>query len=151
MKIANFKSPGTEFLSNMYPCSVVYNGITYKCSEAAFQAAKCARAEDAAKFPPLNGYEAKKLSRFCPRDPHWEEKSINVMREILKSKFGANMELKTMLVETGDAELIEGNSWGDTFWGVCKGNGENHLGKLLMEIREEFAKELKNREEPELF
>lgn len=37
---------------------------------------------------------------------------------------------------TGDAELIEGNNWGDTFWGVCNGRGENMLGKLLMEIRD---------------
>lgn len=44
-----------------------------------------------------------------------------------------------MLINTGDAELIEGNSWGDTFWGECNGIGENNLGKILMKIRKEIV------------
>lgn len=47
------------------------------------------------------------------------------------------MILSEMLEATGDAELIEGNHWGDTFWGVCNGVGQNNLGKLLMAIRSE--------------
>lgn len=140
MKISTFKLPETVFLSNMYPCPVVYKGVAYKCSESAFQAAKCAKPEDAARFPQLDGYAAKRLSRMCPRDPHWTEKSIQVMTEILRAKFTQNPDLEAKLLETGDAELVEGNSWGDTFWGVCNGEGENHLGKCLMEIREELKK-----------
>ena len=45
-------------------------------------------------------------------------------------------ELRTKLADTEDEELIEGNTWNDTYWGVCRGVGENHLGKLLMEVRE---------------
>lgn len=45
-----------------------------------------------------------------------------------------------MLLKTGDEELVEGNTWGDTFWGVCKGKGRNELGKILMKVREEFRK-----------
>jgi predicted NAD-dependent protein-ADP-ribosyltransferase YbiA (DUF1768 family) len=43
-----------------------------------------------------------------------------------------------MLKATGDEELVEGNWWNDTFWGVCNGVGENNLGKLLMKIRAEL-------------
>ena len=41
-----------------------------------------------------------------------------------------------MLLATDDMEIIEGNVWGDTFWGVCDGKGENNLGKVLMEVRQ---------------
>lgn len=51
-------------------------------------------------------------------------------------------ELKEMLLATGDEELVEGNYWHDTIWGVCDGVGENHLGKMLMEIREDLRNEV---------
>jgi hypothetical protein len=47
-------------------------------------------------------------------------------------------ELKTKLLATGDAELIEGNWWGDVYWGVCNGEGRNELGKILMQVRDEL-------------
>ena len=61
------------------------------------------------------------------------------MYEIVKDKFSRNPELRVKLLNTGDIELIEGNYWGDTFWGVCNGKGENHLGKILMRVRKELA------------
>ena len=45
-------------------------------------------------------------------------------------KFLQHPHLIEMLLQTGDEELVEGNKWGDRFWGVCKGKGENHLGKI---------------------
>ena len=39
---------------------------------------------------------------------------------------------------TRDRVLIEGNDWGDTFWGMTDGEGENHLGKILMRVRAEL-------------
>ena len=56
------------------------------------------------------------------------------MAALIAQKFDKG-ELALALKYTGDAELIEGNNWGDTFWGVCNGVGENHLGKLLMARR----------------
>jgi predicted NAD-dependent protein-ADP-ribosyltransferase YbiA (DUF1768 family) len=61
------------------------------------------------------------------------------MREILIAKFSQNEDIKGKLLATGDTELIEGNTWGDTFWGVCRGEGTNWLGKLLMEVRTEIS------------
>ena len=68
---------------------------------------------------------------------------FNLMRPLLKKKFDNNHpELQQKLLATGDEELVEGNYWGDTIWGVCEGVGENHLGKMLMEIRTELKKSL---------
>ena len=62
---------------------------------------------------------------------------LGITEDVIRQKFN-NPELKEKLIATGDAELIEGNPWGDTFWGVCEGKGENHLGKILMKIRSEL-------------
>ena len=43
-----------------------------------------------------------------------------------------------MLLATGEEYLVEGNTWGDKYWGVCGGIGLNHLGKLLMQVRDEL-------------
>jgi hypothetical protein len=54
---------------------------------------------------------------------------------LLMQKFTRHPQLARELVGTGDAELVEGNTWGDEFWGVCNGRGSNQLGRLLMEVR----------------
>lgn len=66
----------------------------------------------------------------------WEFEKLSVMEQILRQKF-KNAVPAGVLGSTGKATLIEGNTWGDTYWGVCGGTGENHLGKLLMKIRPE--------------
>lgn len=60
------------------------------------------------------------------------------MEDLLRLKF-SNREVANLLILTGDEELIEGNWWGDKFWGIYNGEGENHLGKLLMKIRGELC------------
>ena len=60
------------------------------------------------------------------------------MYELLKQKYKPNTILANKLICTGNSVIIEGNNWGDTFWGVCNGVGENQLGLLLMRIREEL-------------
>jgi predicted NAD-dependent protein-ADP-ribosyltransferase YbiA (DUF1768 family) len=81
----------------------------------------------------------------------WEQTKIPLMKELLRLKF-QNPFLRHRLIETGDAELIEGNTWGDNFWGVDVGRtwppegtkghyGMNMLGKLLMEVRGEIKVE----------
>lgn len=61
------------------------------------------------------------------------------MSGLVRQKFNHRYpELRTKLLSTGDLEIIEGNHWGDTFWGVCNGTGENHLGRILMQVREDL-------------
>lgn len=81
--------------------------------------------------------EAKRLGRKATLRLDWEKVKLTIMEDLLRQKF-AWKELKEKLLSTGDEELVEGNTWSDTFWGVCNGKGENHLGKLLMKIREEL-------------
>ncbi len=46
-----------------------------------------------------------------------------------------NPELCRLLLSTGNRSLVEENTWGDTFWGTVNGYGENHLGRILIDIR----------------
>lgn len=126
------------FLSNFCEVPVMYDGITYLNNEAAFQAQKTLNKEQRLDFAMLNPSQAKKKGRRVSLRPDWEEIKINVMYEICKAKFTQNENLKRSLLNTGNAELIEGNNWGDKIWGQVNGIGENNLGKILMKIREEL-------------
>ena len=127
-----------HWLSNFYSCSVHYEGLTFGNTEAAFQAAKCLDMKERERFFGLSGGQAKRLGKRVELRPDWEDVKIDIMRQVLKSKFNQNPELRKKLIATGDTELIEGNNWGDTFYGVCRGVGLNHLGKILMEVRKEI-------------
>ncbi len=134
--IASF-SGENSFLSNFYIAPIVYQGIQFENSEAAYQAAKCP--EKMREFCDLTPSDAKKLGRKLPLRSDWETVKYKVMYDVCLAKFTQNPDLLSMLLATGDAELIEGNTWGDTVWGVCEGVGENNLGKTLMRIRSELS------------
>ena len=87
----------------------------------------------------LKPSKIKKKSKHLVKIPNWESKKLDIMRGCLIAKFSQEP-LRTQLIETGNEHLQEGNTWGDTFWGVDleTGNGANHLGKLIMDIRTEF-------------
>ena len=80
--------------------------------------------------------EAKKYGKTVRMRPAWDAIKVGVMAEIVEEKFTQNPHLQEMLLATDDMEIVEGNTWGDTFWGVCDGVGENNLGKVLMELRQ---------------
>jgi ribA/ribD-fused uncharacterized protein len=90
-----------------------------------------------AAFLMLTPGQAKDWGQKVQLVPDWEEIKISVMRRLIKAKF-QNPELRAKLLATGDQELVEGNWWGDVFWGVCKGKGQNNLGKILMAERNEI-------------
>jgi N-glycosidase YbiA len=131
-----------RFLSNFYMTPVFYDGLIYPSSEHAYQAAKTLdlRYRTSIRAKKTAG-EAKKLGQRVPMREDWDRCKIQVMEKILRKKFDPEEQLFQRLLETGDEELIEGNYWGDTFWGVCNGEGENHLGKLLMKIRANLAED----------
>lgn len=124
------------FLSNFFPAPVTIDGICYLNNEAAFQAQK--EPERAHEFVALPPNEAKKLGRRVKLRPDWESIKQSVMTDIVRAKFTQNPALREQLLKTGHAELIEGNTWNDTYWGVCKGKGRNELGMILMQIRSEL-------------
>ena len=131
-----------RFLSNFAPVNVYLDGIGYPTVEHAYQAAKTLdptwrSSVRNARTP----QEARSIGRRGPPRPGWgDELRLKVMRGLLQQKF-MQSPYKEQLLGTGDAILIEGNWWGDTFWGVDGTEGENHLGKLLMEIRSEISAE----------
>ncbi|MBV9988721.1 MAG: NADAR family protein [Chitinophagaceae bacterium] len=130
-----------RFLSNFWPCSIEWDGLLFPTLEHAYAASKTADDEIKRKIRscPTPG-EAKEYmaAHDLATDPGWtRDKKLGVMKALLALKFGGREPLLTRaLLATGDAELIEGNDWNDTFWGVCNGAGENNLGKLLMELRQ---------------
>lgn len=125
------------FLSNFYPSPIVYEGIAYPTVEHAYQAAKTLDMRARQKISLLRSPNAaKKMGRIVDIRADWEEIKLAVMYDCLRLKF-ADPILKQKLLDTGSVQLVEGNWWGDVFWGVCKGKGQNHLGKLLMRIRSE--------------
>ena len=128
------------FLSNFYPVRVYFEGRWYQTAEHAYQAAKttCKTDHDlvaGAATPAI----AKRMFRRLrlPQRQNWEEIKDEVMLEVLRAKFDTPS-LAKQLLETGEQELIEYNPWHDTYWGVCDGVGENRLGKLLMQVRQEL-------------
>lgn len=124
-----------RFLSNFHPASTEYDGVLYPTSEHAYQAAKTLDHDLRVKILTCGSSgRAKSLGRYLELRPDWDDIKIEVMASILYDKFTRNPELRQMLVDTGDEELIEGNTWGDQFWGV-DGTGHNWLGKLLMRLR----------------
>ena len=126
------------FLSNMHSCkNLIIRGNKWKTSEHAYQACKTS---DYNKQLEIQNAEtpviAKHLDKTVVLRNGWnDELKIKFMEEILMAKF-SDPYLKTLLLNTEDAELIEGNTWGDTFWGVCNEKGQNMLGKLLMKVRD---------------
>ena len=126
------------FLSNFYERKVEYEGITYGSSEAAFQAQKTLDIEERLQFASLTPMQSKRNGRKVALRPDWEGVKVLTMYEIVLAKFTQNPDLAEMLIATGDEELVEGNYWHDTFWGVCDGVGTNFLGKILMQIRGEL-------------
>jgi len=130
-------SEAFRFLSNFYPAPLLYEGIEYATSEHAFQAAKTLDQDQRLNIAMLETPgESKRYGKTVKLRPDWDDIKVRVMCEIIDAKFTQNPNLKEKLLATEDAILIEGNTWGDTFWGVCNGKGENNLGKILMGFRE---------------
>jgi ribA/ribD-fused uncharacterized protein len=126
------------FLSNFYPSPIFDGNIWFPTVEHYFQAAKTTSMEEykaiaAADTPG----QAKRLGRKVMLRPDWEEVKDQVMLEALRKKFSIPT-LREQLLATENKYLIEGNTWGDKYWGVCEGEGLNHLGALLMRVREEL-------------
>ena len=132
-----------RFLSNFYVCPVMieYKGHKWATAEQAYQAAKL-KDEDMSFMNQMDqnkitASQAKRLGKEIDIRDDWSYIRTNVMTIIVADKFDKNEDLMEMLQETKGQELIEGNTWGDTFWGQCPiGNGRNELGKILMNVRD---------------
>ena len=146
-EISAFRGPH-DFLSNFYAADVEFEGAEYPTIEHAFQAAKSLDfAERRAIKNAKTASEAKRMGRKIKRRADWFDVSLVIMETLVRQKFTRYPELKSKLLETGDAKLIEGNNWNDRFYGAVYNTtgrewvGENHLGKILMKVREDLKQE----------
>mgnify|MGYP000936595384 CR=1 FL=1 len=132
------------FLSNFTPCYIDIDGhLTLTSVEHEYQAAKALvpRQAQAIRECATAGL-AKRAGRKCTMRPDWNEIKLDVMLGLLRKKFAIEP-FRSMLLATGNAALIEGNDWGDKYWGVVRcgagWEGHNHLGRLLVQVRRELA------------
>ena len=128
------------FLSNFHRAPFKWCGREWPTAEAGFQAAKTRdeRERERIRNAP-SPTQAKRLGRRVDLRTDWEQVKDDVMHSILKAKF-AVPELRDALLATGDAELVEGNTWGDRYWGRVDGRGRNQLGRTLMRIRDDIRR-----------
>lgn len=127
-----------RFLSNFFPALVIYDGVEYPTVENAYQAAKTMNTAARIKFEDIYAAEAKRLGKTLKLREDWDEVRYDIMYDLVNQKF-RNPELQKKLKYTGNREIVEGNRWGDTFWGCIEVEGDwvgkNLLGRILMEIR----------------
>lgn len=139
MPITSF-SGKYDFLSNMFVCLLVdMDGAEYRSSEHYYQSHKTLDVREryliqTAKTP----MNSRTLGKKCELRPDWNDVKDQVMETALRLKFN-NEYLRNKLIETYPHDLVEGNHWGDTYWGVCDDRGQNRLGHLLMKIRNQFV------------
>lgn len=129
------------FLSNFFNAPVKYDGISYLNNEAAFQAQKTKTREERYAFSSLDPSAAKRRGRHVDLRDGWDNIRITIMKDIVKAKFSQNEELAEKLLATDDEYLMEGNTWGDRFWGTVNEEGRNQLGIILMQVRNELKAE----------
>lgn len=125
-----------RFLSNFYPSPVYWEGRIYPTVEHAYQATKSGN--NANRFAIRHAKspgEARRLGQSVKMQKGFDLVKVRIMELLITEKFMTHSELASDLLGTSDLLLEEGNTWGDKFWGVCGGEGENHLGKILMTTR----------------
>ena len=142
-----------RFLSNFWPSPVTMvftlgKMITLPTVEHAYQASKAPRGHYinfqrdtgllVGTYREMTPGQATRAGRQVRLRPTWHEVRVNVMLGLLQQKYAAGTTLAEMLLATGDQVIEEGNTWGDSFWGVYQGYGLNTLGKLLMQVRREL-------------
>lgn len=127
-----------RYLSNFYPAKVVLSddGLTYPSAENAYQAAKLAPGNVRDYFLTCSPFDAKSRGKGQGGED-WKERSLPIMYQVVYDKFTRNPGLGHRLVNTSHQYLVEGNHWGDTFWGQSNANweGDNYLGRILMAVR----------------
>lgn len=129
-----------RYLSNFWICPVEAFDMKGKSAEHNYQAMKSIYPEERSIVlsQPTPG-KAKREGQCVTVRSDWDKIKVFIMYVIVQSKFRQNPKLSQKLRQTGDALLVEDNTWGDTFWGVCRGKGSNILGQILMMVRKEMV------------
>lgn len=143
---ANEKPYGA--FSNLFRCQVEFEGRIFPTAEHAYQAGKAAKPAVRewilqAPTPALAAMAAHGLYTW-DIVPNWANIKVDRMRAVLRAKFSQHEYLRQLLLATGSRRLVEAgttNNAVNRFWGEVNGKGENTLGKLLMELRDQLRRE----------
>ena len=127
-----------HFLSNFYIATVTDpEGKVWPTAEHAYQACKTWNVFDREQIQKAaTPGQAKRLGARAEIRAHWEDVKFSAMEKVVTAKFEQHPDLMEKLLATGDRSLVEGNTWGDKYWGISGGEGQNRLGKILMHIRD---------------
>ena len=133
--------------SNLYRRPIELDGRIYPTAEHAYQAAKARKAEVrdwilAAPSPALLAMAAHGLYRW-DIVTNWSQIKFERMRTVLRAKFSQHPDLRDLLISTRQARLVESgtvNNAVNRLWGEVNGRGQNMLGVLLMELRDELSR-----------
>jgi nicotinate (nicotinamide) nucleotide adenylyltransferase len=130
-----------DFMSNRFHWRFEWQGLVYGSAEAAFQASKCKEEFERLVFTHCSPDKAALKGKDIVPSHDWEEARFEIMESIIRAKFEQNPILMRRLKETGNRLLINGNNKQETYWGVdlYSWQGENHLGKIIMNIRDKEA------------
>ena len=138
--ILTFTTEDTRWLSNMTYVNIEYNGLIYPSTENFYQAMKYKSQSTRKLISTLKPHESKGYSRNnLMTNEKFEERKLDIMLYAQRKKYSQEP-FKSKLLSTGGCPLEEGNWWGDKFWGVDikTREGENYLGKIIMQVREEL-------------
>ena len=138
----NRDEPYYEF-TNFARYPIVIDGVIWATTEHFFQAQKFISTPLYAKIQqsefPREAFEVSRSalgSRWIRKD--WPDVKMDIMKLALRAKFTQHEELHDMLLFTGNRPLVEHTSR-DNFWGDGgDGSGDNHLGRLLEEVRDDL-------------
>lgn len=141
--ILEFKGEN-RWLSNFWPCTIKLDTDFYHSVEHAYVAAKTIHSHErlAVRFAKTAG-DAKRMGRSITIRENWDNLKLNYMHGFIEQKFSEGSELAGKLIATGSCLIVEGNTWGDRFWGVCGGEGANNLGVLIMDRRKYLTEALR--------
>lgn len=144
-EVVLFYEPWDEngYLCNLSAYDVFYDGLLWPTAEHCYQAQKhrdygyrerirlCKTPEEAIKL----GRDETSPSY---RHDDWYDVRVDIMHDVVLAKFTQHEELKKLLLDTGNMQIFE-HTANDRFWGDnLDGTGENHLGKVLMQVRSEL-------------
>lgn len=127
-----------QWLSNFVEVPIELDSVLYPSVEHAYQAAKTLIRKERLRFLNCSAAEAKKKGKTVTLRSDWETIRLSLMEKLCRQKYQQEP-FRTKLLETGDCLIEENNYWNDTFWGICRGTGMNHLGKIIMKIRKELT------------
>lgn len=131
-----------RYLSNFWESSpIFFRGFEFKTAEHLYQALKTDHYNEMISIMECQTPgEAKRAGQKLTLRSDWEDVKFESMRLTVGAKFIGDGRLAYNLAKTGDAFLEETNTWHDNYWGCCSCpkcgvDGQNRLGKILMDLR----------------